>query len=93
MLDHVFVITYPGNEVSVTPVPALNMSCDPRYRPEMHHNPNFGMNSWAINPTPQIIATAAVPHQALAKTRIVLVGQRGLSRASSPGDAPENPWL
>jgi hypothetical protein len=49
MLDHIFV-TYSGNEVSVAPVPALNLPCDPRYRPEMHHNPNFDMNCWALKP-------------------------------------------
>jgi hypothetical protein len=30
MLDHVFVITYSGNEAAVTPVPALNLSNDPK---------------------------------------------------------------
>jgi hypothetical protein len=34
----------------VTPVPALNLSCDPRYRPEMHQNPNFDMDCWALKP-------------------------------------------
>jgi hypothetical protein len=42
-----FVITYSGNEAAVTlQSRALSLSCDLRYRPEMHRNPNFDMHCW-----------------------------------------------
>ena len=41
MLDHVFVIPYSGSEATVTTVPALNLSYDPKVPARSASQPRF----------------------------------------------------